>query len=665
MILKIPSLSNFPITREEIKDLLSCTNKNKNIFHEEKKRIPWTQKDDNLLKEMLLIIKENERNKKNFIINWKLIENCVTIFHHKNILDHLRSGKQCRERWINHLEEKVKKDAWTEEEEKKLFESTKNLGHKWSEISKLIKGRTDNCVKNHYYSNLRKKVRRMIKYSDWMSGEESKNIKNDLEKLFPLKLSIKNKSSKNKIDCELIYKLIKIIDVSFLDIDQKLILFVLHIIDMLEINSNSKINEYESSIFDNYKIYENKFVNKDYSLNTFPSDSKNYNKKKENFNSNKIGKFQSYETNSYQSQSQMFDKFSFHPSMLNQTALPYTHFNKNLYGGGILFNPYNLNPGIGNGNENFINNNNYIKLKENENNSDNISFFILNDDKKDKSANLNDISEINDNESLINIKKLESDFEKKFETKKNTYDFSVNDEASQFYDSYKFINPSNIDLNNFLKMSDLTKQNPFNSYFENTQNQNDFLNIKRNRSDDNLNSEKVRIIKSNEILEKLAIISNPEKIQPTNTVSNNAISNLNKICQNNKMNTTYLRDIVKDSVDNDDLSLIKNFVLKEKTKSIIISDDKLVSSNDPLTSSSNDKSSIGIFLNKKINENECKKIIFNENYLPEEIKTNDQFKFNEPKNIDANIATDKLVEDNQILKKPKDISQDYNIVKKD
>ena len=71
-----------------------------------------------------------------------------------------RIGKQCRERWFNHLDPNIKKDAWSAEDDATIMTAVANIGPKWAEIAKLLHGRSDNAIKNRYNSSIRKRGRR-------------------------------------------------------------------------------------------------------------------------------------------------------------------------------------------------------------------------------------------------------------------------------------------------------------------------------------------------------------------------------------------------------------------------------------------------------------------------------------------------------------------------
>ncbi|EFC44400.1 hypothetical protein NAEGRDRAFT_79798 [Naegleria gruberi] len=83
------------------------------------------------------------------------------------IASHLegRVGKQCRERYLNHLDPKIKKNAWTEEEDSIIIEMHEKHGNQWAKISKFLEGRTANAIKNHWNSTLSKRL-------DKKKGEE-------------------------------------------------------------------------------------------------------------------------------------------------------------------------------------------------------------------------------------------------------------------------------------------------------------------------------------------------------------------------------------------------------------------------------------------------------------------------------------------------------------
>ena len=73
-----------------------------------------------------------------------------------------RVGRQCRDRWVNHLRPKVNKEVWTQDEDKLLFDAIKAHGTQWAEIArrKILPGRTDLSLKNRYYSCLRREERK-------------------------------------------------------------------------------------------------------------------------------------------------------------------------------------------------------------------------------------------------------------------------------------------------------------------------------------------------------------------------------------------------------------------------------------------------------------------------------------------------------------------------
>ena len=66
-----------------------------------------------------------------------------------------RRGKQCRDRWLNHLKPDIRRGEWTTEEERILVEGHRMLGTRWAALAKLLPGRPENAIKNHWHATLR------------------------------------------------------------------------------------------------------------------------------------------------------------------------------------------------------------------------------------------------------------------------------------------------------------------------------------------------------------------------------------------------------------------------------------------------------------------------------------------------------------------------------
>jgi hypothetical protein len=74
-----------------------------------------------------------------------------------------RIGKQCRERWTNHLSPEVARSGWTAEEDARLVDLFRSYGNRWTLIAAYMDGRTDNDVKNRWNSSLKRRMDRISK----------------------------------------------------------------------------------------------------------------------------------------------------------------------------------------------------------------------------------------------------------------------------------------------------------------------------------------------------------------------------------------------------------------------------------------------------------------------------------------------------------------------
>jgi hypothetical protein len=91
-----------------------------------------------------------------------------------------RCGKQCRERWVNILNPGVKKGNWTDHEQDLIFLNLKRYFTSWSMMAKELEGRTENSIKNYFYSSIRRlKSNNVINYLREVYGREEDNLQEE------------------------------------------------------------------------------------------------------------------------------------------------------------------------------------------------------------------------------------------------------------------------------------------------------------------------------------------------------------------------------------------------------------------------------------------------------------------------------------------------------
>ncbi|XP_076942616.1 myb-related protein 315-like [Bidens hawaiensis] len=151
------------------------------------KRGPWTMEED--------------RKLMNFIINngiqcWRMVPKLAGL---------LRCGKSCRLRWINYLRPDLKRGTLSEAEEDQIIELHARLGNRWSKIASHFPGRTDNEIKNHWNTRIKKKLKLLGVDSNTKNHvmEEKKHMGAHNEQCN----NIVSTNENDQVDCAKIYEL--------------------------------------------------------------------------------------------------------------------------------------------------------------------------------------------------------------------------------------------------------------------------------------------------------------------------------------------------------------------------------------------------------------------------------------------------------------------------
>jgi hypothetical protein len=114
----------------------------------------WSADEDILLSSLIKAAK----------LRWGQIASTLNTEIHHSV--RVRTGKQCKERWSNHLNPDINRSEWSAKEELVLLELYRDLGNRWCVISKELPTRTESNIKNKIKSLLNREKQDLLTLDD-------------------------------------------------------------------------------------------------------------------------------------------------------------------------------------------------------------------------------------------------------------------------------------------------------------------------------------------------------------------------------------------------------------------------------------------------------------------------------------------------------------------